>query len=151
MSKNTLNVLTGLFIILASGFATWLLLPSATAPVQINPLPNSVVVPIGPLQVNLMLVVLLVAGGVPAAGIAMGLFVRWLSSKVPQGASSPSASPARKPAGSASVSPAAANVTESEDTMPLTQKLGWLALIVLALGGAVLLLVQVLPPGFTLF
>ena len=146
MSK---NVLAGLFILLASGFATWLFLPLATEPVEIAPLPESLVVPIGPIQVNLTLIVLFIAGGAPFAAVVMALLVRWLSSLVPADASAGAQPPARKAA------PAAAPVATAEaapqQELPLTQKLVWLAVIVVAIGAIVGLTLQVLPPGFTLF
>lgn len=145
MSK---NLLAGLFVLLAAGIATWLFLPLATAPVETGALPPPVIVPIGPIQVDLMLVVLVIAAGVPAAGLAMGLLVRWLSGKVPAGASTPAAS-ARKP--EAVASQAATSEMAAGAELPLVQKLGLWFAILITLGLIVFLIGQVLPPGFTLF
>jgi hypothetical protein len=142
------NLLAGLFVLLAAGIATWLFLPLATAPVETGALPPPVIVPIGPIQVDLMLIVLLIAAGVPAAGLAMGLLVRWLSGKVPAGASTPAA-PVRKP--KAVASQAATAEMAAETDLPFVQKVGLWFLILITLGLMLVLIGQVLPPGFTLF
>ena len=145
MSK---NLLAGLFILLASGIATWLFLPAATAPALATPLPEtSTIVSIGPIQVDLVLIMLLIAGGTPFAAVVMAVLVRWLSSIVPTDAATSAPTPTRKAAPAAA--PAAEAVPEPE--MPLTQKLVWLGLIVVAISVMVFLTLQVLPPGFTLF
>ncbi|HLF26859.1 MAG TPA: hypothetical protein VJG32_11025 [Anaerolineae bacterium] len=144
MSK---NLLVGLGVLFAVGFATWLLLPAVTAPATVAPIPNtSLVVPIGPLQVNLMLIVLFIAGGTPFAAVFMALLVRWFSSKVPTNVA-PAASTRRAPA-----TPAAAPAAETAaEELPLAQKLLWWGLSLVGLGAVVFLILQVLPPGFTLF
>ena len=145
MSK---NLLAGLFILLASGIATWLFLPAATAPALATPLPEtSTIVSIGPIQVNLMLIVLLVAGGTPFAAVGMAVLVRWLSSIVPTDAAA--SAPVRKTAPAAT--PAVAPEAASEQELSLRQKLVWLVLAVVAIGAIVLLMLQFLPPDFTLF
>ena len=147
MSK---NLLAGLFILLASGIATWLFLPAATAPALATPLPEtSTIVSIGPIQVNLMLIVLLVAGGTPFAAVGMAVLVRWLSSIVPTDVAARAPAPVRKTAPAAT--PAVATEAASEQELPLRQKLVWLGLIVVAISVMVFLTLQVLPPGFTLF
>ena len=147
MSK---NLLAGLFILLASGIATWLFLPAATAPALATPLPEtSTIVSIGPIQVDLVLIMLLIAGGTPFAAVGMAVLVRWLSSIVPTHATTSAPAPARKTAPAAA--PAAAAEAVPEQELPLTQKLVWLGLIVVSIGVMVFLTLQVLPPGFTLF
>jgi len=145
------NVLTGLFILLASAFATWLFLPLANAQVEVAPISDTpLVVPIGPLQVNLMLIVLFIAAGTPAAALVMGVLMSWMGSKVPADAAartSAKAAPARKTADASKVAAGAA--VEAE--LPLAQKLGLLLLMLVAIGVTLVFVVQVLPPGFTLF
>jgi dipeptide/tripeptide permease len=147
VSNSVKNALAALFVLIASGVATWLFLPLVNQPIDFAPPLDMPVVAIGPIQVNLMLVVLLVAGGAPAAGLAMGLFVRWLSSKVPRDASTPPPTPAKKQAAAESAAPA----SEVEADLSLGRKLGLLALILVAIGATVVFFVLVLPPGFTLF
>lgn len=151
MTKNTMNLLIAAFILVASGIATWIFLPALAAPVPEIRLPaTSLVVSIGPFQVNLMLLILLIAAGTPFAAAVMGLLVRWLGglSSAPAGTTPAPATPARKATPAASVAPAA--VVEERE-VPLVQKLIWWVVIVIALGLLVLLIFQVLPPGFTLF
>ncbi len=74
MSKNVMNLLAGLFVLMASAVATWLFLPALSAPYAATALPQtSLVVSIGPFQVNLMLIVLFVAAGAPFAGRAFAV------------------------------------------------------------------------------
>ncbi len=141
------NLLAGLFVLLAVGIATWLFLPLAVEPVETGALPPPVIVPIGPFQVDLMLIVVVIAAGVPAAGLAMGLLVRWLGGKVPSGVSTPAAS-VRKPG--AVAAQATTEMAAETELLPV-QKLGLWLLILIALGFMVFLIGQVLPPGFTLF
>lgn len=144
----TKNLLGGLVVLLAAGIATWLFLPLAAEPVESGVLPPPVIVPIGPIQVDLMLVIIVIAAGVPAAGLAMGLLVRWLSGKVPAGASTPAAPIRRQEAGMAQ---AATSGMAAEADLPFVQKLGLWLLILITLGLIGFLISQVLPPGFTLF
>ncbi len=144
MSK---NVLAGILLLLASGFMTWLLLPLATAPVEIASLPDPdpFVVPIGPFQVNLMLIVLFIAGGTPFAAVGMALFVRWLSGIVPADITTSAPAPARK-AATAAASAAAAEAKPVQELSP-ARKLMWLAIIVAAIGAIVFFtLLVVMPP-----
>lgn len=140
------NMLAGLFVLLAAGFATWLFLPLTTASVEPATTPPPVIVPIGPIQVDLMLVVLFIAGGAPFAGLMMGLLVRWLGGKVPPGAATPAPRLVQKQAPDA-----LASVSSEEAELPLLQKLGLWLLILIMLGVIGFLVLQVLPPGFTLF
>jgi hypothetical protein len=146
------NFLFGLVLLVGAGFAAWLFLPMTNVPAQIPPAPTAtLVVPIGPIQVNLMLVVFFIAAGTPFAAAVMGLVVRWLSRIVNVAASTPAApaAPARK----SPAAPAAATAAEAavEQELPIAQKLVWLALILIAIGVMVFFVLQVLPPGFTLF
>ena len=144
MSK---NVLAGLAILLASGFATWLFLPMVSEPLaETPPPPEPVIVQIGPIQVNMMLFVLFFAAGVPFMGLVMAVVLRWLGKFVPAGASTPA--PARSARGS---SPAPTVEDVATRDMPLAQKMALLLVSALALGAMLFFLWQVLPPGFTLF
>ncbi len=149
MSK---NVLAGLFIVLASGIATWLFLPLAQTPVEVAPVPDiPLVVPIGPIQVNLMLIVLLIAAGTPVAAIVLGLLLSWLGSKVPTDAASATTSASAAPVRKAAAAPAATAEAAVDAELPRAQRLGLLLLMLVAIGASVFFIVQVLPPGFTLF
>jgi len=142
------NILAGLLVLIASSVATWLFLPLAATPATPALLkPTTTVVPIGPIQVDLTLVLLFVAAGAPAAAIVMAVLVRFLSRLVPAGAATPAAAPARRAAAPAQA-PAPASTEEEE---PFSKKLPWLLLALVAIAVFVLLLIQVLPPGFTLF
>jgi hypothetical protein len=141
MSK---NVLAGIVILLASGFATWLFLPMVGEPLaETPPPPEPVIVQIGPIQVNAMLFVLFFAAGVPFMGSAMAIVLRWLGKFVPAGASTPAPSRASSPA-------PAGEVTATRD-LSLVQKAALWLVIVLAVGVMLIFLWQVLPPGFTVF
>lgn len=143
------NVAAGLVVLVASGIATWLFLPLASAPFAAAALkPSTTIVSIGPVQVDLVLIVVLVAAGTPFAAVIMAVLVRFLSSLVPLDVST--AAPVAQPP-PRKAAPARASQTADEEDIPFLQKLPWLALIVVALGALVLLLVQFLPPGFTLF
>ena len=149
-NKNLLNVIAGVFVLVASGVATWLFIPAASAPYRPSALPQTpLVVSIGPFQVNLMLIVLIVAGGAPFAAIVMALLVRWLGRIAAEGAAAASAGTAPAPA----KRPAAASAPEAakEKELPLAQQLVWWVVILVAVGAMVVLIWQVLPPGFTLF
>ena len=162
MSKNLQNVLLGLALLIGSGVATWLFLPMAAEPVDIR-LPEwvfqTVIQPfsigpitLGPIQAgHLLLLIVLIAAGAPFAGLVMGLIVRWLSGIVPAGVSSPApaAAAARKPAAPVTTTETAGEATGAE--LPASQKLLWSALILAAIVAIVFLMIQVLPPGFTLF
>lgn len=146
-----MNLLAGLFILMASAVATWLLLPALSAPYAATALPQtSLVVSIGPFQVNLMLIVLFVAAGAPFAAIVMALLVRWLSSiaVAPGGAT---ASVATAPAKKAAAAPAASVEAVEQKELSPGQKLMWSAAILVALAVIVVLIRIVLPPGFALF
>ncbi|HKZ85100.1 MAG TPA: hypothetical protein VJ793_15725 [Anaerolineae bacterium] len=144
MSK---NVLVGIAILLASGFATWLFLPMVSEPLaETPPPPEPVIVQIGPIQVNMMLFVLFFAAGVPFMGLVMAVVLRWLGKFVPAGASTPAPSRAAR----ASSPAPAGEVTATQDLSLAQQAALWLV-IVLAFGVILFFLWQVLPPGFTLF
>ncbi len=140
------NVLAGIAILLASGFATWLFLPLVSEPAETPPPPEPVIVQIGPIQVNAMLFVLFFAAGVPFMGLVMAVILRWLGKFVPTGASTP----AHARAARASSPTPAGEVTATQD-LSLMQKAALWLVIVLAAGMIVFFLWQVLPPGFTLF
>ena len=147
MSK---NVLAGLFILVGSGIATWLFLPQANAPFAPAALkPATTIVSIGPFQVDLVLIVLFVAAGTPFAAVGMALLVRFLSGLAPAGAAA-SAPSIPAPARKAAPAPASTAAADEEDT-PFSQQLPWLAAIIVASGILVFILIQFLPPGFTLF
>jgi hypothetical protein len=150
VSNTTKNVLIGLSILIASGVATWLFLPIATAPPLETPLkPSSTMVQFGPIQFDLMLLVVFVALGAPFAAIGMALLVRFLSSLVPPNAAAISAAasaPARKPA-----APAQPVTSPVEEDTSRRDRLVWLGLIVVALVVVAFLALQFLPPGFMLF
>ena len=144
MSK---NVLAGLAILLASGFATWLFLPAVNQPAPETPPLEPVIVQIGPIQFNAMLFVLFFAAGVPIMGLAMAVVLRWLGQFVPAGASTPApASTPRKPQ-----PPAPAAQATAQPDLPLVQKAIWWLAMLVAIGAIVVLLWQVLPPDFMLF
>jgi len=143
MSK---NVLAGIAVLLASGFATWLFLPLVSEPAETPPPPEPVIVQIGPIQVNAILFVLFFAAGVPFMGLVMAVVLRWLGKFVPAGASTPA--PARA---SRASSPAPAGEVTATQDLSLAQKAALWLVIVLAAGMIVFFLWQVLPPGFTLF
>ena len=144
MSK---NVLAGIAILLASGFATWLFFPLVNQPPAEAPAqPEPVIVQIGPIQVNAMLLVLFFAAGVPIMGLAMAVVLRWLGKFVPAGASTPA--PARAARTS---SPAPSGEAAATRDLTLVQKAALWLVIVLAVGLMLFLLWQVLPPGFTFF
>ena len=143
MSK---NVLVGIAILLASGFATWLFLPVVSQPLPETPPLEPVIVQIGPIQVDAMLFVLFFAAGVPFMGLVMAVVLRWLGKFVPAGGATPA--PARS-ARASSPAPAVEDVATRD--MPLAQKMVLLLVSVLALGAMLFFLWQVLPPGFTLF
>lgn len=146
MSK---NLLAAIFVLVASGIATWLFLPLAIAPATTAPLrPTTTVVPIGPIQVDLTLVLLLIAAGVPFAAIVMAVLVRFLSGLAPAGASTPAVASA---SASRAAAPAQAAASTEEEEEPFSRKLPWLLLALVAIAVFVVLLIQVLPPGFTLF
>jgi hypothetical protein len=171
-------VLAGLFVLLASGVATWLLLPLVTAPPVSAPLPEaSYIVPIGPLPIlgitlhlNLLLIILFVAAGTPIAAIAMGLLVRWLGSKVPAEATLKAAASAPRASGSPGriarllhpvvqgLSSVRARLAAMSDRagaalqrVPVARAVILWVLIVIGLAATVVMFIQVLPPGFTLF
>ena len=149
-NKNLLNVIAGMCVLVASGVATWLFFPTASAPYRPSPVPQTpLVVAIGPFQVNLMLILLVVAGGAPFAGMVMALLVRWLSRIAAEGAAAASAAAAPASAKRPAAAPAPEAVEEKE--VPLAQKLVWWVAILVAVGAMVVLVWQVLPPGFTLF
>ena len=146
------NVLAGILLVLASGFATWLLLPLATEPVEIASLPDPdpFVVPIGPFQVNLMLIVLLIAAGTPFAAVVMAVLVNWLSRIVTVEATTSAPAPVRKAAPPAA--PDESETAASEQELSLTQKLMWLGIIGVAIAAIIFFaLLVVLPPGLRLF
>ncbi len=152
MSK---NILAGMVVLIAAGAATWLFLPA----VALQPLPpaqpaSNTLVPIeiGPIKIDrfdTMLVVFFLAAGAPFAGLVMGLLVRWLGDKVPSGATATASSGAA----AARKTVAAVNRAEvvADVELPLAQRLGWLALVAIAVGAIVFLVWQVLPPDFALF
>ncbi|MGH2593436.1 MAG: hypothetical protein ACRDGG_07985, partial [Anaerolineae bacterium] len=102
-----------------------------------------------PIQVDLVLIVLLIAGGTPFAAVGMAVLVRWLSRIVPTDVAASAPASVRKTA--AAATPAVVTEAASEQELTLRQKLVWLALAVVAIGAIVLLMLQFLPPDFTLF
>lgn len=145
MSK---NVLAGIAILLASGFATWLFLPMVSESLaETPPPPEPVIVQIGPIQVNMMLFVLFFAAGVPFMGLVMAVVLRWLGKFVPARASTPAPAPTSR---KSQPSAPAAQATAQPD-LPLVQKAILMLVMLGAIGFIVYLLSLVLPPGFTVF
>ena len=154
------NVAFALALLIGAGFATWLLLPLAQEPTPPAPAPEPVLVAIGPIAVgqlvigpiyiDLFLVIVAMALSVVVAGFAMMLFVRWLSRFVSRATAAAAAAPLKTAPAAQPVAPAAVDAAAEVD-LPWWRTLAWLAVIAAALGAIVWLLTFVLPPGFTLF
>jgi len=161
VSKNLQSLLLAVIVVIGSGVATWLFLPMTVEPVEQTRIPDWVFqvviesirigpIAIGPIQAgHLLLVIVLIAAGAPFAGLVMGLIVRWLSRIVPTDAPVTSAPAAKSAARPAAVAASTEEIAEAET--PLRQRLVWWGAIVAAIGAIVFLIIQVLPPGFTLF
>lgn len=146
------SVAVAIVVLLAAGFGTWLFLPLIHEPANVQLPPTTFITPVGPFEINWMLIVLLTALGAPMPALILALLLRWFGSKAAGGAT-PALEGEGKPIVRATKASAAAtqSATIAAQELSAAQKLMFGLAIVVAIAVLVALTILILPPGFHLF
>jgi hypothetical protein len=150
------SITAAILVLMVAAFGTWLFLPLITQPANVELPPTTFITPVGPFEVNWMLLVLLAALGAPMPALILALLLRWFGRKAAGGATPALVGEAQPVARTARAKAKTVATTQPEQAVAQQElSTAWkfilLAVIGVAIVGFGLLVIAILPPGFQLF